>query len=288
MINIIITILLFNVLILILKSFRKYNIDNIQALIVNYMTAFLLGYFNSSSTITIDYVVNSGWFYFAIIIGVLFIVVFNLYAIGTQKVGIAITTVANKMSLIIPVIVALIIYPDSNVTLWTILAFALAILGIYLSSTKNGKITFSKKYLWLIIFIFLGQGIADTVLNYAQNTSVEEWESSAFFSVLFIMAAFSGCIMLIIKGLKEKVNISFRNILAGIILGIPNYGSLMFFFKALENSGLHPSIVFPIVSMGVVVLSAILGILIYNEKLSKSNWIGIVSSIFAIAIIAFV
>jgi uncharacterized membrane protein len=221
------------------------------------------------------------------IVGSLFIIVFNLYATGTQKVGIAITTVANKMSLVIPVAIALIIYPNANISIWTFVAFVLALLGIYLSSTKNGKLTFDKQYLWLIILVFVGQGIADTVFNYAQKTSIGEGESPAFFSILFLMAAICGVIILIGKSFKEKITFSYKNVIGGILLGIPNYGSLIYFFKALDSSGLHPSVVFPIVSMGVVVVSAILGIVLYKESLSRSNWIGIVSSIIAIALIAF-
>lgn len=287
MINILITVLLFNVLIIIFKLFNKYKIDNLQALIANYITAGSLGVLSSTKTISIDYIFNAEWLYFAMIVGAMFIIVFNLYATGTQKVGIAITTVANKMSLVIPVAIALVLYPDSNVTVWTFIAFVLALLGIYLSSTKNGKLSFDKKYLWLIILVFVGQGVADAVFNYAQKTAIGEGESPAFFSILFLMAAFCGILMLIAKSFKEKITFSYKNVIGGICLGIPNYGSLIYFFKALEDSGLHASVVFPIVSMGVVVLSAILGIVLYKETLSRSNWIGIACSIMAIALIAF-
>ena len=79
---------------------------------------------------------------------------FNLYSLGIQKVGISVTTVANKMSLIIPVCVALLVYPDESLSKYKGIAFVLAIIGIYLSSTKSGKLNFNKKYLWLIFFSF--------------------------------------------------------------------------------------------------------------------------------------
>ena len=87
--------------------------------------------------------------------------VFNFYAFGTQKVGIAVTTVANKMSLVIPVAAALIIYPEDQISTGKIIGFVLALIGIYLASTKGGKLSFNIKYLWLIILVFVGQGIAD-------------------------------------------------------------------------------------------------------------------------------
>lgn len=287
MINILITVVLFNLLIIIFKLFNKYKVDNLQALIINYLTAGILGVINSEKVISFGYVMSSDWLLHALIVGSLFIIVFNFYAIGTQKVGIAISTVANKMSLVIPVGFALVFYPNANLSFYTLLAFLLALVGIYLSSTKNGKLSFDKKYLGLIILIFVGQGIADAVFNYAQQNSIGVGESPAFFAILFLMAALCGTIILIIKSLREKVKFSFKNIFWGVALGIPNYGTLIYFYRALDTSGLHPSVIFPIVSMGVVVLSAIIGIIIYKEILSKANWIGVFCSIIAIGLIAF-
>ena len=113
MINIIYTITLFNVLIIAFKMFDRYKVDNLQGLIFNYITGGFCSYLFLESDFTIEYVINSEWLFHAMIIGTLFIFVFNFYAFGTQKVGIAITTVANKMSLIIPVSAAIILYGDS-------------------------------------------------------------------------------------------------------------------------------------------------------------------------------
>ena len=113
MYNIIYTILLFNILIIVFKMFEKYKVDNLQGLIFNYITAGSCAYFFLEQDFSLEEIINSAWLYHAIIIGTLFIVVFNFYAYGIQKVGIAITTVANKMSLIIPVSIAILLYGDT-------------------------------------------------------------------------------------------------------------------------------------------------------------------------------
>ena len=82
----------------------------------------------------------------ALIIGILFIVTFNMIAFSTQKIGIAITTVANKMSMIIPVLVGLYLFNEKQ-SLLKFLGVFLAILAIYFSSTSAGKLSFNKKYL---------------------------------------------------------------------------------------------------------------------------------------------
>ena len=101
------------------------------------------------------------------------------------------------------------------------------------------------------------------------------------------MAEGCGMLILFYNSFKVKTKFAFKNVIGGIALGIPNYGSLIYFYKALDSSGLHPSVVFPIVSMGVVVISAILGIVLYKEALTRTNWIGIVFSLMAIGLISF-
>ena len=285
MINIIYTILLFNILIIVFKMFEKYRVDNLQGLIFNYITAGFFSYLFLESRFSLEYIINSDWLFHAIIIGTLFIVVFNFYALGTQKVGIAITTVANKMSLIIPVSAAIILYGDSF-TFLKGLAFLLALSGLYLSSTKRGKLNFKKKYLGLIILVFLGQGISDAIFNdFAQNFPSER--GYLFFIVLFFTASISGIIIYSIKSIKSKNPLQLKSVFWGFLFGIPNFFSLLFFLRALGTPNLNSSIVFTLVSIGVVVSSSLIGIFLFKEKLSKTNWIGISLSICAIYIFSY-
>jgi drug/metabolite transporter (DMT)-like permease len=287
MLSIVLTIISFNILIIIFKLFAKLNIDNLQALIVNYFVAGFCGLYFSNVEFSLNYVLTANWIYHAAIIGVLFIVTFNLYAQGTQKVGIAITTIANKLSLFIPVAIALIIYPNEKITLLKIVGFVLALVGIYLSSTKNKKLSFDKKYIWLIIIVFAGQGIADTIFNHAQQTVVNNADKGLFFMSLLLIAGISGIIILLGKSVKQKPQFKLKNLIGGIALGLPNFASLIFFFNALESSGLEASQVFPVVSMGVVVLSALIGLIIFNEKLTTTNWLGLGFAVLSIFIITF-
>ena len=55
------------------------------------------------------------------------------------------------------------------------------------SAFKKGKLSFDQKYLWLIILVFVGQGISDSIFNdFAQNfKEVFDKESYLFFMILF-------------------------------------------------------------------------------------------------------
>jgi multidrug transporter EmrE-like cation transporter len=75
-------------------------------------------------------------------------------------------------------------------------------------------------------------------------------------------------------------------VIAGLVLGVPNYFSIYFIIKALKN-GMESSVVYPINHVGTVLFTSFLGVLIFKEKLIPKNYIGIVVAIVAIVMIAF-
>ena len=143
-------------MLIIFKYFELFKVNNLQAIIVNYFTAGFLALIadniKNSNSFSLTEIINSAYIIQALIIGVLFIITFNLVAFGTQKIGIAITTVSNKMSMVIPVLVGLFIFNESINSI-KITGVLLAILAIYFSCSKNGKLSFDKKYIFIIILI---------------------------------------------------------------------------------------------------------------------------------------
>jgi uncharacterized membrane protein len=102
---------------------------------------------------------------------------------------------------------------------------------------------------------------------------------------LFIVTVFFTAFSLgLIKIVWEGKRIIKRNIVAGIVLGIPNYFSIYFVLLALEklDGGIY---VFPILNISVVLLSVIISWLFYEEQMSKANWIGIGLACLSIIII---
>ena len=288
MIEITLTIVTFSLMLIIFKYFEIFKVNNLQAIIVNYITAGVLALVADGSVLTNNFSITnlfqSTFIYYALIIGVLFIITFNLIAFGTQKIGIAITTVSNKMSMIIPVLIGLFVFKEDKNFL-KLIGIVLAILAIFFSCSKNGKLSFDKKYLPIIILVFIGQGIADSTLKWAQEFAINASNNNVFFATTFFTAAFSGTLFMMIQ--LRKITVALRSLLWGVILGIPNYFTLYFFVEALSAGVFESSQVFPIVNMGVIVLTAVMGIILFREHLSKSNWMGILLALIAISLITF-
>lgn len=278
-------------LILILKSFRKFEVNTLQAIVVNYFTAGTIGILLSGMPVAFSQIPQQEWSWVPPVLGILFISIFLLLAKTAQTIGVSVATVANKMSLVIPVLAAIIFYKES-VNALQITGLIIAILSVYLTSLPPQKDASEKKssalkYLWMPTVIFFGSGVLDALVNHAQMKLVPDSHLPLFLSLCFFSAGTIGITVILIRRIKLGEKFEKKSLLAGICLGIPNYFSIYGITRALGSDLMDSSALFPVNNMGIVALAAIAALLIFKEKFSITNWLGILLSLGAIALIAF-
>tara|TARA_R110001592_G_scaffold5169_3_gene28598 strand:- start:542 stop:1405 length:864 start_codon:yes stop_codon:yes gene_type:complete len=272
-------------LFVIFKYFGIYKVNILKAIFVNYIVAFIVGFALAERSFSIVEVPNQPWFYGAIILGALFIAIFFVMAKTAQINGVAVTSVAGKMSVVIPVFFGVFLYNES-VTFLKILGIFIALVAVYLASVKEEKSTHKNAGLLFPVLLFLGSGIIDTTLKFVEVNYVEKEDVSVFSGSLFGFAAFFGLIILLIKSIKRREPFGMNNIIAGIILGVPNYYSIIFLIKALQTDGFESSTLFTINNVGIVIVSTLVGILVFKEHFSFKNKIGVGLAIVGIVIVA--
>ena len=290
MINLIITITTFSAMVMLFKYFDKIGVNNLTAITFNYFTAGILALFSyriENSIIELKSNVNLNLLICSLIVGVLFVITFNLYAFTAQKIGITLSTIANKMSMIIPILIGLILFKE-EVTLIKVIGIFLAIGAIIFSSKEDKK---SKKLsqvnMLILSLLFIGQGLADGILNWAQKNILNSDNMNLFFTLTFLSAGLAGGLYTFYKIKTSNFKMNKKSILWGIILGIPNYLTLLYFMKSLKNDLFSSYQVFPIVNIGVIVLCTILSVILFKEKVSFYKWIGVGFGILAISLILF-
>jgi len=284
MIFLVLTTLQSTAIFVVMKLFNRFRIDNWQAITVNYMVATVFGFVIYKGEISPAVIMQEEWLVYALILGLTFISTFFVFALSSQKVGVALTSVASKMSVIIPVIAGLILLGE-KLNILSGLGVAIALVAFYLTLGKGASSSFPKKYLFLPLLLFLGNGTNDTLMKYAIFHFVSENNNLILFlSVIFLAALVMGLAISIARYLKTRYRIRLKNILAGIILGLLNFGSTYYILKCM---GIYESsVVFPVTNAGIVSLSALIGFYFFKEKLSKTNWAGILLAILAIILIA--
>ncbi|WP_299315325.1 EamA family transporter [uncultured Aquimarina sp.] len=269
------------------KLFAKYNVDTLQAIIVNYVVACVSGLIAYTKPIRIDIIIQSNWFYGTIILGFIFILVFNFMAITTQKNGLSVAAVASKMSVAIPVIFGIIAYNESTGII-KLIGIAIALIAVYMTSMKTvGGISIKKENLIYPLLVFIGGGIIDTSLKFMETNYVAKMDIPVFSATIFGFAAILGILILIYQAIKGTLKITTKNIIAGICLGIPNYFSIYFLIQALRNENMDSSTVFIINNVAILLVSTFVGILFFKERLILKNWIGIILAIFSILLVTF-
>ncbi len=286
MIYLLLSILSSSVIFVIFKLFQRYSVNTLQAIIINYFFACLVGFFGYIKNTDVTLIPAKLWFPGTLVLGALFISVFNLAAITTQKSGLSVVSVATKMSVAIPVFFGIILYNEST-GIFKVLGILLALVAVYLTSIKTTTgIKIKKENLIFPLLVFLGSGIIDTTIKYLETTYVAENEVALFSTSIFAVAGIIGIVILAGQAAMGKLRITGKNILGGIILGVPNYFSIYFLVMALRTEGFESSTVFTINNVAIVLFSTLLGILLFKEHLIKKNWIGILLAIISILLVA--
>ena len=147
------------------KIFNKYKIDTLQAIVVNYITACICGLIHNDKNLVVSEIVSSDWFIGVIILGFLFIAIFNVMALTAQKNGLSVASVASKMSVVIPIIFGIYVYNES-IGFQKIIGILMALVAVYLTAIKAKDNSVVTQSLYLPILLFFGSGIIDTSINY--------------------------------------------------------------------------------------------------------------------------
>ena len=271
----------------IFRLFASYNINTLQAIVVNYFVACSCGVIGYQNSIELSAIPKYNWFYYTLALGALFIIVFNLMAITTQRSGLSVVSVATKMALVIPIAFGLWYYKEP-LGPFKAAGIVLALIAVYLVAVKKDSgIILQKRNLVFPMLVFLGSGLIDTSLNFLQNDFITDKSLIPLFSsTIFMTAGVIGIMVLVAQKIKGVLVLEFKNIIAGIVLGIPNYFSIYFLVKALRSDLFDSSGIFTINNVGIVIISTLLGIVFFKEQLSIKNWIGITLAVISIALVS--
>ena len=265
------------------KLFDRYRIDNFNAITINYLVGSGFGLMISDTHYDLNILFDKTWLPFAVILGILFIITFVLFALSSQKAGVAITAVFSKMSVMIPVVAGIFLYSE-KLNMLKIAGILFTLAAFILILYKKEKSKYSLSILLLPILIFIFNGIIDSTLKYTEYNHISN-DYIFFLTTIFITSFIVGIFISVIKYFNKKEALSIRTIIGGTILGLLNFSTTYFMLKAMNL--FQSNVLFPVQNVGIVMVSAIFGLVLFREKLSITNWAGIALSILAISLIAF-
>jgi drug/metabolite transporter (DMT)-like permease len=265
-----------------LKLAKRYQIDVFQAITWNYSMAILLTWFFFKPTIPS---LQNAPIHIYLGLGVLLPLLFMVMAISVRVAGIVRTDVAQRLSLFSPLLASFLIFGDSLNKLKIIglvIGFAAILCSIPWQKKTANRRVYSNAWIFLLI-VFFGIGIIDILFKQVALFKEVPYTTSLF--LIYILAFVIALIVLIFRVLTKKTKFSWPHIMFGWILGVANFGNILFYLKAHTSLSKSPSTVFSAMNIGVIALGTLVGLVVFNERLSVLNKVGVALAVIAIVVI---
>jgi len=263
-----------------LKLSKRYQISIIQAVTVNYLTAITLCFLFFKPDTTL---VNKAapWPIYAGL-AILLPTIFLFLAASVKNLGIVKTDVAQRLSLFIPILAAYFIFKEDFSQL-KFIGLGIGFIAIILTFLRKSEGR-SKSGNWIYpLAVFVGFGLIDVLFKQVALHKELPYTTSLF--IVFCLAFLVSLVIVLAMVISKKTRLQLVNIGCGLILGLFNFGNILFYLKAHKTLSSNPSTVFAAMNLGVIVVGTVVGVILFKEKLSKLNYFGIALAICAVILI---
>lgn len=261
------------------KLAKRYHIDVYQAITWNYSIAIVLTWlFLKPQLNTFSNAPLGLLGLLAFLLPFLFVII----AASVKSNGIVRTDAAQRLSIFIPVVAAFLLFNEASTTarvVGLIIGLVAVICLIPWQKQTRGRKAGGSSWVCLLV-VFIGMGVIEILLKRVSQISTG--------TSLFIV--YSAAFVIALAGLfyqvfRKTMRFSWPHILIGWVLGVANFGNILFYIKAHQSMAKNPSIVFASMNVGVIVFGTLVGVIIFKEKLSLFNKIGLLLAILAIFVI---
>jgi hypothetical protein len=274
------------------KLWPRFGIRVLPAIIHNYFACFFVGFIFGDIGLNEIIGISSEIFTSGILIGALFITGFTLFALSVNIWGMGIMTAVQKMSLAGSVLFT-IFYFEVKVDVFILAGVILGLLAITMLLKKNEKVEALKNYKMklsdylIVIGVFMAALFIEIGLMVVEKELSNSSGDPLFLIILFGAAGVWGMVYMLFKNKEIKSLFDLNHVTAGWILGIPNYFSIYALMRAIGTNEVPVSVIIPSINTGTILIAVFTGILIFREKITKTNAWGMIIAIFALFLLTF-
>ncbi len=285
---------------MIFKHAALRGLDRLSLLTANYLAAFLIslavldvGGYDPGLELTL----------FGVFTGGLFIAGFFVLALATAVAGMSLAIAVMRISVVIPFVASWIVW-DETPSEFQLAGLVVAV-GAFLLISRRPRIvdapapasaleavpfrpsaaqdvkTSPLQHFTTLTLLFLIGGTIDTTMKAFDEVFAADHSTAAFMSMAFGVAFLLG--LAIVVGRRRRSDL--RTIAWGFVLGAVNVGSVEFILRAIRQ--LSGPFVFPANNILLVIGSALLGVVLWKERLSGPNWAGLALAALALLLLNF-
>jgi drug/metabolite transporter (DMT)-like permease len=267
-----------------LKIARRFDIDVAQAITWNYLAACALCALTLRPPLASLVQPGAPWLALlglAVVLPSLFLVL----AASVRRAGIVRTDMAQRLSLLLSLLAAFWLFGEQAgaVKLLGLALGLLAVLGI-LARPDCARTEGAGNALPILLTVWIGFAAVDVMLK---QIAAAGTPFAASLQISFTLAFIGMAAWQVYRAWRGSVPLTWHSLVAGLLLGVVNFGNIIFYVSAHRALPNQPAVVFASMNIGVVALAALVGTIGFGERLSWINRSAIVLAIGAIVLIAF-
>jgi hypothetical protein len=266
-----------------LKLARRAEVDVGQAIAWNYVVTSALTALLLQPTLASLREPGVPWLALAAL-GILLPTIFLALAASVRHAGIVRSDAAQRLSLLLSLLAAFALFGE-QLTAFKSLGIALGLLALLCMVWRSGHGTAERGAAgWLYpLLVFAGFGVIDVLFKRVALAGVPLGASLQAMFALALLVAFA---MQLWRRVQGQTRFTTRSALAGLLLGLANFGNILFYLRGHRALPQHPALVFASMNLGVVALGALVGLLLFRERLSRLNLAGVALAAVAIGVLA--
>ena len=283
-----------------MRLFERFKLDNHQALMWNYVFAAGTGFLICEHFETPAQLVNEPWFGLSIVTGFWFIFTYLLMTASTQRSGVTVTSLSSKLSVVLPTLAGVVLFGE-KLGIVAAMGIVLALVALVLvvggkgqnalprtdsisAHTQRGNDMHGKaSKSWLLpVFIFFGTGTGDILMKLTEQQNAGN-DMGFMIAFIYFIAMLFGILLVAYDLIRGKSKWQWKSAIGGIGLGIINFFSTFCVYNAMRC--FDNVVLFPIYNIGVVSVTALTGWLLFKEKLTWKNYLGLAIAVIAVILI---
>lgn len=267
-----------------LKRWTARGLDAGQLVTWNYLAASSLAWAVLQPSPAVFTTAGTPW-PLLLALGVALPAVFLLMARSLATAGIVRTDAAQRLSLLLSLAAAFLWFGDVPNTLKLAgLGLGLVAIGCLLARPLRSRWAAPGARAWpWLLGTWAGYGAIDIALKLVASSG------TATTAALGISFALAFVLMLCVQGLRQRrgrTRLDARHLGAGLLLGALNFANILTYIRAHQAMSDSPATVFAGMNIGVVALGTLAGVLLFGERTSRVNQLGLLLAIGAIVLIA--
>ena len=264
-----------------MKLFKARGLNTLQMVASNYAIASILCFFWFKPDFSHVSITGTPW-WIIILLAIILPSIFLCLGKALQTVGMVKTEIAQRLSVILSVIAAFMLFQEQlNLlkALGLVLGLAAILLLLFSKSGLNTTQAMPKTGLYALLAVWGGYALVDVLLKYTSSLGLQ---FAVTINLSFILAFIFTLVVLFV----QKTQWNKQAISAGLVLGLFNFANIALYMKAHQLLKDSPAVVFVGMNILVMFLGGLLGVILFKEQLRKELFLALLLGVMSVLCLA--